>query len=332
MSQSVVLRDLTELAQYRSEFASEPEHTPAEAPVPASFDAHPDLLIQAVLRSARDLEHLTERDASARREAETVLSHYRRLDADAERLRKLEQDARQAEAKAEAIVASAFLPESREQAEKVALGVAAIAAVAANRVRVIEAQMAELEAGEHLSRLLAVERAEKDARQREERALAAIERAEALASEHKYNEALRLLGSAIKQNPNMPSLASSHDTIQRRAHAVKTLEVERTLAEARRIHRREPDRSAEILGSLDLSGMPAVLVRDVYGCWLQSCRKLGLIGAVLYSPGTGKGAMLVSDGNCDFRLKVVMSIGLPSWTPGRTFAAKALKGARQLAA
>ncbi len=335
MNQHIVLRDLTELAQYRGEFAKAPDtHAPAatSAPTLPVLDAHPDLLIQAVLRSARELEHLTERDASARREAETVLGHYRRLEADVERLRKLEREARQAESKAQAIVESAFLPENRAQAEKVALGVAAIAAVAANRVRAVEAQMTELEAGESLSRLLAVERAEKEARQREERALAAIERAEALASEHKYNEALRLLGSIVKGNPNMPAVASSHDTIQRRAHAVKTLEVERALAEARRLHRREPAQAAEILGGLDLTGMPSVLVRDVYGCWFQSCRRLGFADAVHYSPGTGKGAVLVPDSGCDIRLKVVSAIGLPSWTPGRTFAVRALKGARPLAA
>ncbi len=296
------------------------------------LDAHPDLLIQAVLRSARELEHLTERDACARREAETALGHYRRLQADVERLRKLEREARQAETKAQAIVESAFLPENRAQAEKVALGVAAIAAVAANRVRAVEAELADLSGREDLSRLLAVERAELEAHQREERALAAVERAEALASAHKYNEALRLLGSAVKLNPNMPGLASSHDTIRRQAHAVKTLEVERALAEARRLHRREPGQAAEILGGLDLSGMPSVLVRDVYGCWLQSCRRLGLVEAVHYSPGTGKGAMLVRDSGSDTRLKVVSAIGLPSWTPGRTFAVRALKGARPLAA
>ncbi|MBI2766251.1 MAG: hypothetical protein HYX53_10110 [Chloroflexi bacterium] len=333
MKQPVVLRDLTELARDKGEFVQEPEPpTIVATPTPPALDAHPDLLIQAVLRSERELEHLTERDAAARREAETVLSHYRRLEADVERLRKLEREAREAESNANAMAESAFLPESRAQAEKVALGVAAIAAVAANRIRAVEAQMAELEAGEHLSRLLAVERAEKEARQREERALTAIERAEALASEHKYNEALRLLGSAVKLNPNMPGLASCDDTIRRQAHAVKTLEVERALAEARRRHRREPGQAAEILGALDLSGMPSVLVRDVYGCWLQSCRRLGLMEAVHYSPGTGKGAMLVPDSGCDTRLKVVSAIGLPNWTPGRTFAVRALKGARPLAA
>ena len=137
------------------------------------------------------------------------------------------------------------------------------------------------------------------------------------------------MGSLVRENPNMPGLASSYDTIARRAHAVKTLKVEATLAEARRIQRREPNRAAEILGSLDLTRMPSVLVRDVYGCWLHACRRLGLVDAVHYSPGSGRGAVLVPDG--DGRLKVVASIGLSGWTPGRSFSAKALKGARPLA-
>ena len=75
--------------------------------------------------------------------------------------------------------------------------------------------------------------------------------------------------------------------------------------------------------------MPSILVRDVYGCWLHACRRLGLTDAVHYSPGSGRGAVLVPDGEA--RLKVVASIGLPGWTPGRSFSAKALKGARPLA-
>jgi len=334
VSQSIVLRDLAELARYQDEFASDPEPTIATqvAMPPPALDDQPDQLVQAILRSARELQRLSEQDGAARREAETVLEQHRRLKDEAGRYRQIDRDAREVVDGALKVVATAFLPQCQAGADQLVATASAIAAVAANRVRVAEAQMAGLEAGEHLSRLLAVERAEKEAHQREERALAAIERAEALASEHKYNEALRLLGSAVKLNPNMPGLASSHDTIRRQAHAVKTLEIERALAEARRLHRREPGQAVEILGGLDLSGMPSVLVRDVYGCWLQSCRRLGLVEAVHYSPGTGKGAMLVRDSGCDTRLKVVSAIGLPSWTPGRTFAVRALKGARPLAA
>lgn len=332
MSQSIVLRDLAALARYQDEFASDPEPTitTSVAMPPPALDDQPDQLVQAILRSARELQRLSEQDAAARREAETVLEQHRRLKDEAGRYRQIDRDAREVVDGALKVVATAFLPRSQAEADQLVATASAVATVAANRLKAIETELAELEEREDLSRLLAIERTEREARQREEQALAAIERAKALASEHKYNEALRLLGSVVKLNPNMPSLASSYDTIRRQAHAVKTLEVEKALAEARRLHRREPARAAEILAGLDLSGMPSVLVRDVYGCWLQSCRRLGLTDAVHYSPGAGKGAMLVPD--CDGkRLKVVAAIGLSGWTSGRTFAVKALRGARPLA-
>jgi len=335
VSQPVVLRDLAELARYQDEFAADPEPqptiaTPAATPPPV-LDDQPDQLVQAILRSARELHRLSEQDAAARREAETVLDQYRRLNEEAGHYRQIERDAREVVDGALKVVATAFLPRSQAEADQLVATASAVATVAANRLRGIETELTALEEREDLSRLLAIERAEREARQREEQALAAIERAKGLASEHKYNEALRLLGSAIKLNPNMPSLASCNDTIRRQAHAVKTLEVERALAEARRLHGREPARAAEILGGLDLSGMPPVLVRDVYGCWLQSCRRLGLTDAVHYSPGAGKGALLVPEGEGK-HLKVVAAIGLSGWTAGRTFAVKALRGARPLAA
>lgn len=334
MNEPVVLRGFAELAQYRDEFVTEPEQSPppqVAAPPPA-LDTSPDQLVQAVLRSARELQRLTEQDASARREAETILEQHRRLRRDADRYRQLERDAREVINEALKVVATAFLPESQVEADQHVANASAIATVAANRLKAIEAEVTELEEREDLSRLLVVEREEREARQREERALAAIERAKELASEHKENEALRLLGSVVKENPNMPAVASCHDTIRRQAHAVKTIEVERALAEARRLHRREPARAAEILGALDLFGMPFTLTREVYGCWLDSCRRLRLEGAVHYSPGTGKGAVLVADPETDSRLTVVSAIGLSGWTTGRRFATKALRGARPLAA
>ena len=298
--------------------------TPAVPP-----DADPDALIQAISRAARELQRLADTDASARREAEDVLAAYRRLQADADSLRKLVTEARAVSTGAARLGERAFLPESRSEFEQLAVSAAAVETIATKRLETLTAQMADLEQRLDLARLLAEERSLEEARQREARALTAIERAEALASGQKFNEALRLLGSELNQNPNMPAVASSYDTIARRAHAVKTLQVERALAEARRIQRREPQRAAEILGALDLARLPSVLVRDVYGCWLHTCRRLGLVDAVHYSPGSGRGAILVPDG--DGRLKVVVSIGLSGWTPGRSFSAKALKGARPLA-
>lgn len=330
MTKSIVLTELSDLARYRDEFTND---TPAVEAVPQTPvvppDADPDALIQAISRAARELQWLADTDASARREAEDVLATYRRLRADADSLRKLVGEARAVSTGAARLGESAFLPGSKAESENLAISAAAIETIAAKRLEALTAQVAELEQRPDLARLLAEERSLEETRQREERALAAIERAEALASGQKFNEALRLLGSVVKENPNMPGLASSYDTIARRAHAVKTLEVERALAEARRIQRRESARAAEILGALDLTRLPSVLVRDVYGCWLHTCRRLGLTDAVHYSPGSGRGAVLVPDG--DARLKVVASIGLSGWTAGRSFSAKALKGTRPLA-
>jgi tetratricopeptide (TPR) repeat protein len=330
VTKSIVLTELSDLARYRDEFANDTRAIEAVPPthvVPP--DADPDALIQAISRAARELQRLADTDASARREAEDVLATYKRLGADADSLRKLVGEARAVSTGAARLGDHAFLPESRRESEQLAVSAAAVETIAAKRLEILAAQMAELEQRGDLARLLAEERSLEETRQREERALRAIERAEALASGQKFNEALRLLGSAVKLNSNMPSLASSYDTIARRAHAVKTLEVERALSEARRIQRREPDRVAEILGALDLARMPSVLVRDVYGCWLHACRRLGLVDAVHYSPGSGRGAILVPDGEA--RLKVVASIGLTGWTAGRSFSTKALKGARPLA-
>jgi len=330
VTKSIVLTELSDLARYRDEFAND---TPAVEAVPQTpvvpADADPDALIQAISRAARELQRLTDTDASARREAEDVLATYRRLHSDAESLRQLVREARAVSTGAVMLCERAFLPESRAESEQLAVSAAAVETIAAKRLDLLAAQLTELEQRQDLARLLAEERSLKETRQREEQALAAIERAEALASGQKFNEALRLLGSALKLNPNMPGLASSHDTIARRAHAVKTLEVERALAEARRIQRREPARAAEILGALDLARLPSVLVRDVYGCWLHACRRLGLVDAMHYSPDSGRGAILLPDG--ETRLTVVTSIGLSGWTPGRSFSAKALKGARPLA-
>jgi len=330
VTKSIVLTELSDLARYREEFANDPPAAEAVPQTPAvPPDADPDALIQAICRAARELQRLADTDASARREAEDVLATYRRLQADADSLRKLVTEARAVSSGAARLVERAFLPESRTESEQLAVSAAAVETIAAKRLELLAAQMAELEQRQDLVRLLAEERSLEETRQREERALAAIERAEALASGQKFNEALRLLGSLVKENPNMPALASSYDTIARRAHAVKTLEVERALADARRIQRREPQRAAEILGALDLARLPSVLIRDVYGCWLHACRRFGVTDAIHYSPGSGRGAVLVPDG--EGRLKVVASIGLSGWTPGRTFSARALKGARPLA-
>jgi len=91
---------------------------------------------------------------------------------------------------------------------------------------------------------------------------------------------------------------------------------------------REPRQALVLLEPLELSDMPHPLVRQVYGCWLQACRRLKLEEAVHYSPALGRGAILAPTD--DGRLEVVSAISLGRWKAGCRFSAAALKGARPL--
>jgi len=96
----------------------------------------------------------------------------------------------------------------------------------------------------------------------------------------------------------------------------------------RRHQQRRPAQWRTLEEPLDLAGTPEALARQVYGCWLQACRRLGLEEAVHYAPAFGRGAVLVP--TTDDRLEVVSAIGLPRWPAGRCLSRAALKGARPL--
>ena len=147
MSQSIVLRDLAALARYQDEFASDPEPTIATkvAMPPPTLDDQPDQLVQAILRSARELQRLSEQDGAARREAETVLEQHRRLKDEAGRYRQIDRDAREVVDGALKVVATAFLPRSQAEADQLVATASAVATVAANRLKAIETELAQLE-------------------------------------------------------------------------------------------------------------------------------------------------------------------------------------------
>ena len=84
-----------------------------------------------------------------------------------------------------------------------------------------------------------------------------------------------------------------------------------------------------LLEAVDLRGVADEITRHVYGCWLQACRRFGLLAAIHYSPSFGKGAVLMpAEDGC---WEVVSAIGLERWHSGRRFPPQALRGARALA-
>ena len=104
---------------------------------------------------------------------------------------------------------------------------------------------------------------------------------------------------------------------------------EEALRAGRRLHRREPVAALDLLEPLDLEGLPEELARHLYGLWLTACRRIGLLAAVHYRAGFGRGAVLMP--TADGQYEVVSAIGLRRWERGRRLAPQALRGARPLA-
>jgi len=339
MMQPIVIKNLEELGRFSDLFvpADEAEEVRALVPVVTEPTTEADLeaLVEAASRAAQELRELAEADAAARREAEEGLARYRRLQGDAARLERMADEAQAMANRASSLANQGFDANCRERAGEIATVLAAVATATRNRLISVSSEIAALSVREDVARLLSEEQAREEAarreageREREARLREGIARAETLAREQKFDEALRLLGSLAKEDPSRPELTSSIEKIRRQQWAVKTMQVEQALRQARRLYRRQPREAIALLEPLDLSGTPEAFVRQTYGCWLQACRRLKLEGAVHYSPTFGKGAVLVPA--TDNRLEVVSAIGLRRWMPGCRFSSAALKGARPL--
>jgi len=111
---------------------------------------------------------LADSDASARREAEDVLATYRRLQSDADSLRKLVSEARTVSTGAARLGERAFLPASKAESSNWRWA-SAVETIAAKRLESLTAQLAELEQRQGLACLLAEERSLEETRQCEER-------------------------------------------------------------------------------------------------------------------------------------------------------------------
>lgn len=339
MTQHIVIKNLEELGRF-AEMIVQPDRPSDEralVPVVVEPVVAPDLdeLADIADRAAQELRELAAADAHARQEAEEALTRYRRLKDDSVRLEQAAGETETAARRASELSKQGFAPGCRARAEEIATSATAVATAARNRLIAIRAEAAAIALREDVARLLAEEREREEVvrrqaeeRQRDARLREQIARAEALADDGKLDEALGLLGSLRKIDPGSPRLTSSIEKIRRQAWAVKTAQAEQALRQARRVYRCQPKEAVAFLEPLDLIGVPEALARQVYGCWLQACRRLPLEEAVHYSPAFAKGAVLVPA--TDNRLEVVSAIGLPRWSAGHRFSRVALKGARPL--
>ncbi len=336
MTQQITLTSLEELGQFADAIVPDETVSYERALVPqplnpaAALDLH--ALVETIRRSAEELQALSTADARARKQAEEALARYRRLTDDAGRLQRIAGEAQMVADQASAFAARAFSPECQESAAQVAEAAAVVADEACARLESVTVEADALAVREDVARLLAEERAHEEAarreveeREREARLKEAIAEAEALARAGNFDEARRTLGYLAKEHPNSPTLASCIDKVRRQEWAVKTSLAEQALRAARR-NRRDPRAAIALLEPLDLTSVPDVLARQIYGCWLNACSRLGHEIALHYSAAFCKGAVLVP--MPDDQLKVVSAMGLPRWHAGRRFSPIALKGAR----
>ena len=338
MTQQITLTSLEELGQFADVIVpDEPvSNELALVPQPSKPAAALDLdaLIETVRRSAEELQALSAADACARKQAEEALARYRRLTGDAGQLQRIAGEAQEVAGQAVAFAARAFSPECQEGAAQVAEAAAAVADEARGRLASVTVEADAVAIREDVARLLAEERAreetarrEVEEREREARLGDALAEAGTLARAGNFDEARRMLGCLGEVHPNSPDLASCIDKVRRQEWAVKTSLAEQALRTARR-YRRDPRAAISVLEPLDLTSVPDVLARQVYGCWINACSRLRHEGAVHYSAAFCKGAVLALTQDGEF--EVVSAIGLPRWHAARRFSPVALKGARPL--
>ncbi len=107
--------------------------------------------------------------------------------------------------------------------------------------------------------------------------------------------------------------------------------ISRSVHEARRLRQQgDLDGALAVVASADLKQATERETRWVYGEWLAVARRrfAGREGAVVYSPGTGRAAVLTP--HPGGALEVLAVLGM-RWEPGKIVSRRSLRGLRPLA-
>jgi len=327
-TQRLVLNSLADLAAVRDRFVAD-GHVPDElALVPVIDVRDPDAigtLVADAQAALAEFASVIEADRARRDEAEAGLAHWRRLRDELDRVDRIAAQTREAATRADELARSGFAESDQCQARSVAEHMARLATRADAHAAVLRRGADALAERDDIKRLLAEERNQEQEMEMRETLT--------LAREHldhaRYEEARRLLTSVEKNISGQPDLVETFETLRNRAEVVKVQVAEEALRQARRCHRREPVAALDLLEPIDLEGLPEELARHLYGLWLTACRRIGLLAAVHYRTGFGRGAVLMP--TADGQYEVVSAIGLRRWERGRRFGPQALRGARPLA-
>ena len=125
-------------------------------------------------------------------------------------------------------------------------------------------------------------------------------------------------------------LAALFPTEPEQPESLRTLA--RTVHEARRLRQAgDLDGALAVLANVDTGQAIDVQLRWLYAEWLDIARRRFVgIGAVLYTPATGRAAALVPTGDGDGTLEVAAVLGM-RWPVGKTVSRHSLRGLKPLA-
>ena len=115
-------------------------------------------------------------------------------------------------------------------------------------------------------------------------------------------------------------------------HAEASTTLVTTVHEARRLRQTgDPDGALATLAGVDTAKVAEAQLRWLYAEWLDIARRrFAGCGAMLYSPGTGRAAVLVPRGDGDGTLAVAAVLGM-HWPVGKLVFRRSLRGLKSLA-
>jgi hypothetical protein len=358
MSQSVVLKSFAELAETLNldELPDEPlpsfddqtttpavpvDDQPASATIPVGTSTDLAALLGDLEAAATTLTTISHQDQEARIRALRDLERYDALIARQHEAEQARERARQMRQQAEQLLEAAFADEARSEAQRI---FAVTSQIESATDRIVAEQRAEAErlaTQLDLDRLLAERRRQKEAErakaaeaERARRLSDALTGAKAALAAGCPEEAKGLLESVTNENPNNPEITSLRPIIAQRELTVNVIAAEDALREARREYRRDPAVAVARLETLDVSGLPDSLARQVFGEWARACSRLcrerGAIEPLRYAPDPGRGAVLARE-EPDGGYVVVSTLGLgPSWRKGGVVGERQVQRARPL--
>lgn len=283
-------------------------------------------IVEELERANATLTTIARRDEEARNQALSDLERYDGLVDELQRAEVALATAQELLNRAQAIAEGAFRDEAREAANHVVTIAQAGDQRAAELVMGIRQQVDALAQDVDIDRLLKLrqrmeeqEQAKAAQSERAERLSVSLKRASVALDLGRVEEARALLGPFVAEDPVDAGVASLVDRIARAEIEVKAEQAEDALWDARRSYHKDPAAALSRLEALDVDGLPQELGCQVFGQWARTaarvCREREIREPVRYTPGLGRGAVLVRHESGAYQ--VVSAIGMgPRWAPG----------------